>query len=778
VLILGLALGAGTAVHAQFNVGRGAVDALYQQHCAACHGRQAEGGSGGPLLGPAWRHGGTDEALARVIAQGVPGTPMPPWQTVLSEPQIRSLVIYLREQARLAQFPAAEPIRPEEGTLTGAGHTFRLEPVATLAAREAGTDATLWGFVFLPDGALLATQRDGTLWRFGAEGRTRIAGTPAVWHDGGETGLFDVQLHPDHARNGWVYLAYSERLASAADTAPRGMTVIVRGRVRDGRWIDEQTVYRAAPEFYTAAKHHFGGRMFFHADHLFFAIGDRVDEKAAQDPASPFGKIHRVRADGTIPGDNPWHASPGAITSVWSRGNRNAQGFARDPATGELWASEHGPRGGDELNVIARGENYGWPLVTHGMNYDGQPLTAVTELPGMTAPRHQWTPSIAVAGMTFYTGRHFPAWQGRLLVGGMWAEELRCVTIRAGRVEADELVFRGRGRVRHVANGPEGALYVSLTSADLSRGGIYRLTPVAPVALEARVPEEFHRVFAPHTELRTLVTGLKFAEGPLWVGGALLFSDIPASRTLRWSPHAGLAVVREPTGWGNGHALDGQGRLLTAEHHGRRISVRAASGEVTTLADRFEGQSLNSPNDVVVKSDGTVWFTDPDYGILHPPAQGPRPVKAQPHNGVYRFDPRTGVITAVVTDFAMPNGLCFSPDESRLYVSDSGEPAHVREFPVHADGLLGPGRIFRASVAAPAAPDGLKVDEEGRVYCVAADGVEVLAPDGRMLGTLRLPAKPSNFCFGGEDGRTLFITTPNALYAVPTLTRAPARNDH
>ncbi len=763
-------------LRAQFNIGQGEAHELYQRSCASCHGRHGEGGQGGALSDAVWKHGDTDAALTRSIAQGVPGTTMVPWKPALSDEQIRSLVIYLRELPRLAErAPAKNAGVARDAVRRGGSQSFRLRTIAEVRDDGPVPDATLWGFAVLPDRSVLTTQRSGTLWLFQPDGRREaIADTPAVWHGEGQTGLFDVVLHPEYASNGWVYLSFSERSkveAPGGATKPRGMTVIVRGRIRDGRWRDQETVFRAADPIYTDAINHFGGRMVFRGGYLFFSVGDRVGDKLAQDLTSPCGKIHRVRGDGRVPEDNPFAFTPGACASIWSFGHRNPQGVAVHPESGALWVSEHGPRGGDEINVVRRGQNYGWPLVTLGMNYDGRPLAAVTELEGTIAPVHQWTPSIAVAGIAFYSGADFPSWRGNLLVGGMWAEELHRLTLEGERVVDDEIVLRDSGRVRHVATGSDGSLYISLTSVDLKMGTLCRVEPVELAKFEIMVPEEVGRVFdVGATDVRTLASGFRFAEGPVWTdeeGGALIFSDIPTSRTLRWSERRGIETLREPTGWGNGNAFDAAGRLLTAEHHGRRVSLRERDGSVTTLVDSFKGGSLNSPNDVVVKRDGTVWFTDPDYGILHPPASGPKPVREQKGNFVYRFDPRTRELRLVATAFDKPNGLSFSPDETRLYVTDSGAPAEVKVFDVAADGTLSGGRTFYRSGAG--APDGIKTDEAGRVYTVADDGVHIVGPDGRLLGKLLLPERPSNLCFGGRNRRTLFITTPTRLLAVEAI---------
>lgn len=272
----------------------------------------------------------------------------------------------------------------------------------------------------------------------------------------------------------------------------------------------------------------------------------------------------------------------------------------------------------------------------------------------------------------------------------------------------------------------------------------------------------FGRILADDSELTTLADGMQFTEGPVWVEAerCLLLSDIPASRTMRWSASDGLALWREPSGNANGNTLDRQGRLVTCEHGTRRVTRTEPDAAVVTLADTYQGKRLNSPNDVVVKSDGTIWFTDPPYGIE--PEE-----REQPANYVFRLTPTSGALEPVADDFDRPNGLCFSPDERKLYIADSShEPgrSHVRVFDVTAENALANGRLF--AEIQPPAPDGMRTDTDGRLYVTAGDGIHVFDPSGGMLGKIRMPVRPSNCDFGGEGRHTLFITARSALFAV------------
>jgi gluconolactonase len=290
-------------------------------------------------------------------------------------------------------------------------------------------------------------------------------------------------------------------------------------------------------------------------------------------------------------------------------------------------------------------------------------------------------------------------------------------------------------------------------------------------------PAEFAKCVAPDARVRKLAGGFKFTEGPAWLtgseGGFLVFSDIPASEMKKWTPEGGIAVFRKPSNQSNGNTVDRQGRLITCEHESRRVTRTEKDGTITVLAERFEGKRLNSPNDVVVKSDDTIWFTDPPYGL---PRQTEGKELDKQH--VFRLDPATGKLTSLISDMDRPNGLCFSPDEKRLYVANSGQARHIRVFDVRSDGTVANGRLFCEMDIG--APDGIRCDADGRVWSSAGDGVHIFSPDGKLIGKILTPLvdnpqkpgqkmreTPANLCFGGADGRTLFMTARTSLYAIP-----------
>ncbi len=288
-----------------------------------------------------------------------------------------------------------------------------------------------------------------------------------------------------------------------------------------------------------------------------------------------------------------------------------------------------------------------------------------------------------------------------------------------------------------------------------------------------------HDLVAPDAVAERVAGGLTFTEGPVWRGGALLFSDIPNKRIVRWRRlPEGPELTTYAVGMSNGLTLDRQGRVLAAEHDGRRVSRVADDGTRTVLAERFDGKRLNSPNDIVVKSDGSVYFTDPPYavqpgrpGMVRPPEwwKQPIPGKEQGCHGVYRLAPDGG-IQLLVDDFALPNGLAFSPDESQLYIDDSAHK-HIRAFTVRPDGTLAGSRILLDMASDdPGVPDGLKVDRQGNVFCTGPGGVWVCRADGTFLGRIVLPELPANLAWG-EDGSVLFATARTSVYRLQTKTR-------
>ena len=285
--------------------------------------------------------------------------------------------------------------------------------------------------------------------------------------------------------------------------------------------------------------------------------------------------------------------------------------------------------------------------------------------------------------------------------------------------------------------------------------------PDATETIDAR----FQDLISPGAELKHLADGCIWAEGPVWLpeSSTLVWSDIPNDRMQAWSEASGATTFRDPSGYTNGNTLDREGRLVSCQHSPSMITRTEPDGTITTLAKSYQGKKLNSPNDLVVKSDGSIWFTDPPYGILSD-LEGAQRESEIGANYVFRLDPESGDLKIVGDDFDMPNGIAFAPDEKTIYIADTGKPRHMRVLTVNNDNTLTNIREFAAPD--PPASDGFRIDASGNVWTSAGDGVHVFASDGTLLGKIHVPEKAANCEFGGEDGRTLFITATTSLYSI------------
>jgi gluconolactonase len=294
------------------------------------------------------------------------------------------------------------------------------------------------------------------------------------------------------------------------------------------------------------------------------------------------------------------------------------------------------------------------------------------------------------------------------------------------------------------------------------------------------IDPRFRHFVLPNAPLEKLGDGFRWLEGPVWFGdrNCLLFSDIPNDRIMRWSEETGISVFRRPAGFPNGQTRDREGRLITCSHHNRCITRTEFDGAVIVLADRFEGKRLNSPNDVIVKSDGTVWFSDPPYGIQTDYEGGKQEQEQKPR--VYRLDPRSGALSVIADDFDGPNGLCFSPDERRLYIVETGllavdDPVkNIQVFDVDESGAgIRNGRVFHT--ISPGNADGIRSDDDGNIWSAAGDGVHCIDPSGALLGKIKVPWTVSNITFGGRYRSRLFICASETLFAIYTNKRGAQR---
>jgi glucose/arabinose dehydrogenase len=364
----------------------------------------------------------------------------------------------------------------QDGPQRSAKHDFRIVTVAD------GFQVP-WGMAWLPTGELLVTERAGRLRmvRNGQLVAAPIAGTPAV-RARGQGGMLDVAVHPNFAQNKLVYLSYSKPNAEGT----QGTTAVSRGRLEGDRLVDVQEIFEA--KAWSNGAGHYGSRLVFDGKgYLFVSLGDRqvpslgeLEKHPAQDLTTHHGKIVRLHEDGRVPTDNPFVSTPGALPEIWSYGHRNVQGMLYDAATGYLWANEHGPQGGDELNLVEAGKNYGWPVIGFGVNYgSGSAIHAGTAREGMQQPRNVWVPSIGISGAALYTGDKFPQWKNSIFVGGLAGQRLVRVTIDGTRALSTELMLERMGRIRDVRMGPDGFVYVAFED----QGGtnptkIVRLEPV------------------------------------------------------------------------------------------------------------------------------------------------------------------------------------------------------------------------------------------------------------------------------------------------------------
>lgn len=476
-------------------------EALYEAACSGCHGATLEGTpTGAALNGPELRHGASVDEIAASIASGFPAAGMQAFADSLDAARIRGLAILIverRSSLSYSDFNVTAPLYIPEGVVDSEAAAFRIETVA------AGLDPFPFSIAPLPDGRMIVTEKTKGLRIVSADGEISalIEGTPDAFDDSVEipglqyiigTGwLMDVAIDPDYADNGWVYLHYGDRCSDCNDlsrtmNAPVSMNTLVRGRIHDGRWVDEEVVFRAPIEQYTwMPDQAAGGRIAFDdSGHVFMSIGMKGTGNFAgiQDLATPYGKILRLNRDGSIPADNPFVGRADALEAIWTYGHRSPQGLEFDPATGRLWGTEMGPRGGDEVNLLLPGRNYGWPLYSKGVNYDGTEvdygklLGIERDLDAIEQPVVDLTPAPAVSSFVIYSGSAFPGWQHNLLVGTLKATELYRMVLDGDDVVHRETVLRGVGRIRDIETAADGTILLLIEHKD--GGRILRLVPV------------------------------------------------------------------------------------------------------------------------------------------------------------------------------------------------------------------------------------------------------------------------------------------------------------
>lgn len=433
----------------------------YQTYCAGCHGKQLEGAAAPALVVKELKHGADRKSIYNSIHNGIPGTEMIKWSGIISDKQIDAITDYIlevRDSPELAKVKTEKPLEIHTKI-----YRLRIEQLITKGIERP------WGITFVDAKRALITGNKGEL-RWMVDGKLdtqKVAGIPKSYASDQVGGMLDVISDPDYAKHGWVYLAFSANPSNNSDKRTAGMTKIVRGKVKEHRWLEEQVLFQVNDSLLVTGGSRWGCRfMFDKQGYLYFTIGDMDRGKDAQILSRPAGKTYRINKDGTVPKDNPFYGRSNSLEAIYSYGNRNVQGIAQHPVTGAIYATEHGPQGGDELNIIKKGANYGWPVITYGIDYNGSKISDLTEKEGMEQPITYWTPSIAVSAITFTGGKLFPKWQNNLLVGALKFEELRRLVVEGNQVKEQEILLKGYGRVRDVCMGPDGALYVLTNSPD------------------------------------------------------------------------------------------------------------------------------------------------------------------------------------------------------------------------------------------------------------------------------------------------------------------------
>ena len=459
-IVAGFLISLAFSTQAQENDG----EQLYRQHCAQCHGAGLAGGNAQSLIDGVWQYGANRNYIRRNIKFGIPHVGMPAYDETLTDKEINTIIDYMDDyEGKESQKTAEIPL-----DLLTLDYQMEMEVVAE------GLEIP-WAIDFIGDNRILVTERPGGL-RIIENDKLLdepVKNTPQVLHHG-QGGLMDVKVDPEYQQNGWIYLAYSHELKDAGNQNRKpAMTRIVRGKIKNNTWTGQEVIYEAPHDTYRTTRHHYGCRIVFDPQgRLYFSIGDRGAGQHAQKLNRPNGKIHRINPDGSIPEDNPFIHRENALPSIFAYGSRNAQGLTVHPVTGEIWETEHGPMGGDEINVIEAGKNYGWPVITYGRNYNGTIITEETEREGMEQPILYYKPSIAVCGMHFYTGKEFPKWNNELLVTALRFEEVQLHRVYDHRILHTETILKNAGRVRDAAPAPDGAIYVVVNQP----GRILKLT--------------------------------------------------------------------------------------------------------------------------------------------------------------------------------------------------------------------------------------------------------------------------------------------------------------
>ncbi|SNY99881.1 PQQ-dependent sugar dehydrogenase [Flagellimonas pacifica] len=432
----------------------------YRNHCGGCHGQNL-----GSFVEREWTYGNSVEAVLNSIQKGYVNNGMPAYNSTFSDQEVKDLTNYILAEIEGKTKKSLEEENPDlSGSTNSDDLTFRLE---TITDKIPGIP---WGIEQLPNGEILVTERGGRLFLVkNNKELVEVTGVPNVV-SAGQGGLLDVLIHPDFENNSFIYLSYS---VANPNNSSEQTTAVARAKL-SGNTLDQvEKIFTALP--YLSTSHHYGSRLLFDRNgYLYISVGDRGHRDSyPQKLDNHLGKIHRIHDDGKIPSDNPFNNTQGAVGSVFTYGTRNPQGLSLHPETGAIWEGEHGPQGGDEINILEAGNNYGWPVISYGINYDGTTFTDITEMDGMEQPIHYWRPSIAPCGMTFVSGDFYGNWKNDLFVSSLKFEYLHRLKMNGNAVVGHEKLLEGIGRVRDAHMGKDGYLYVIVQEP----GRLIRLVP-------------------------------------------------------------------------------------------------------------------------------------------------------------------------------------------------------------------------------------------------------------------------------------------------------------
>jgi aldose sugar dehydrogenase len=431
----------------------------YTEFCGGCHGEKMDA-----FVDRSWKHGSSRQDLFTAIKKGYADEGMPDFDTTFTDQETYELADYIltgienRKRYDFAKEAKKENFFPSKEI------DIRLDTIVKI-------NGVGWGMKFLPNGDLLYSEKSGQLFRVTKDKvKQEITGVPEVQY-AQQGGLMDIALHPQFSKNNILYLSYSA--IKKGEGKSLSTTSILRAVLKDNTLTEKQIIYEALP--YLNATIHYGCRLQFDREgYLYFTIGDRGNNKEhPQSLSNPFGKVHRIHDDGRIPSDNPFVNTDGAVPSIYTYGNRNPQGLALQPETGIVWEDEHGPRGGDEVNIVRKGKNYGWPVISYGIDYNNKIITNKTAMEGMEQPEIYWIPSIGPGGMCFVEGDVYPAWKGDLMASSMRFGYINRCKMKGTKITDQEMLIKNMGRIRDIQQSPDGYLYISV-----EKDHIFRLVPV------------------------------------------------------------------------------------------------------------------------------------------------------------------------------------------------------------------------------------------------------------------------------------------------------------